>query len=384
MIDLSVIPHSLQPLVGSSSPLERLEGARRFSAGPLDSPWMLGLGLFALALAAVGTVAAVVFCLRRREQQRWARFHTRAERMGLSTEESRLLANLVQLAEMKNPDSALVLDTAFERAAASLTEQRQQAMSPDVRLQTNRAIHSLRVKLGFAHVRQDEEKTHVSSQQIPEASSLELTFSRQALTVGGVALACLPDVLAVLLHTPVECETGDAVRVRYSNLGAVWEFDTFVSEQIDDTVLLDHTERIRFVNRRRFPRIPTEKPGALCPFPFLIEAGEGTLPVFSPATLVEIGGPGLKVRTTQQLNKSDRALVIVHFEANETVQALGRVRRVDETAQEGLWEVVVELVDLASQEVAYVARQTNALAQERTAGGEHRDAEPQAQPAGAH
>ena len=74
----------------------------------------------------------------------------------------------------------------------------------------------------------------------------------------------------------------------------------------DEGLELSHSDNIRFLNRRKFLRATVKKPALIAKFPVLREAFKNMLPKFYKATITEISGPGLRVRTDLELAIGDR------------------------------------------------------------------------------
>ncbi len=352
-----LITEGFMPLAGPLNASEKYDAVRNLPGISLGSPWVWGGAIVLLVVVPI-VIAAVVFTQRagRRKRARES-FRHQASRLGLSGEEQLLLANLAGLAGIKEPRNVLTIESAFDQAAGSR----------DAGDGTGQILESLRTKLGFGTSTGPSRHVSVSSRQIPESASLELTFAGRGSFAGGVVVANLPDALAVMMHTPTQCEIGGKVGIRYSNMGAVWEFDTQIVRVIDATILLKHTDEIRFMNRRRFPRIPTTRQACIAAFPFLVTSGRTDAPRFVRATLDEIAGAGLELQAPLEIEVGERALVVVQMDGERVIQGLCRVRRVEASDQEGLNNIAVEMIELSEPEVALLARETNAAAQRRTA-----------------
>jgi hypothetical protein len=123
--------------------------------------------------------------------------------------------------------------------------------------------------------------------------------------------------------------------LRYSFGASVWEFDSSVVRCNDDILVLNHSDNIRFISRRRFLRVQVNKPAFIAQFPFsktlssnsnnnskkklaikqssANESNNWGPPEFIPATVTELGGPGLRIETNLEVKVGDRVLVIVNL-----------------------------------------------------------------------
>ncbi len=202
--------------------------------------------------------------------------------------------------------------------------------------------------------------------------------------------------LAAELAESVEARAGDLWCVRYAFGVYVWEFDATAVTCTDTRLVLNHTDVVRFVNRRRFPRVAVTMPALVARFPFarrgvssLQAIGGGDegaaalgigaeAPVFVEGTIRELAGPGLRIDLPTQIPPGERVLVVFRPSENPAgdastdfsgegrciVEDIGQVRhsRVTSTGV----SVAVELVGLNEAEVDELVRITNAMASRLT------------------
>ena len=114
----------------------------------------------------------------------------------------------------------------------------------------------------------------------------------------------------------------------------------------------------RSVNRRRFARAPTSRAAYVASFNFEQAGSEPNPPVFMPAALVEIAGPGLKLESLLEAGVGDKVLVGMQFGSGRVVQGQATVRR-SEVSESGLVALAMEMMGLTTSEVAELARETN-------------------------
>jgi len=113
-------------------------------------------------------------------------------------------------------------------------------------------------------------------------------------------------------------------------------------------------------NRRRYRRVATRRPCRIAPFAF--ETGSAMdAPEFVQATLVEIGGTGLKVNAHFAPAAGDRVMVVTQLDDGRAVQGLARVRRVG-SALAGAMDIALEMIGLHPAEVAVLAKETQTAA----------------------
>jgi hypothetical protein len=203
----------------------------------------------------------------------------------------------------------------------------------------------------------------------------------------------------------LESKPGEFWRARYYFGASVWEFDTSVFSCNDDILVLNHSDNVRFVNRRRFLRVPTNKPALIARFPFLktlqpnskkenpevkrnLTKASSNIwgpPEFTPAIVTELGGPGLRIETQLEVKVGDRVVVILKLNEEKNrnsitspnstsqdsifvqdgkiislkiVEDIGQVRHVK--AMQNGFSIAVELTGLSDSDLSELIRTTNA------------------------
>jgi hypothetical protein len=162
-------------------------------------------------------------------------------------------------------------------------------------------------------------------------------------------------------------------------------------------LVLNHGDELRFVNRRRFLRVPVTKPAYVAHFPFaraaaspgpknmksfrMYRSSAGFLesrwgpPEFIPAVVTELAGPGLCIETSLKLQVGDRILVVFRLDEEENQDSTGRKTESDKKAKSKIVEdigavrhikaikngfsIAVELTGLSDANVSELIRATN-------------------------
>jgi hypothetical protein len=343
---------------------DRLQAARRMPPDRLAGFWMWGLIALGAAIAAAAGIALAVAQRRRRRRRAWDSFNRHADQAGLNDEERSFLANLTRLAGLARPNTIFTAEAAFDEAVRhGHLDRLSNAMQKTARA----TVHSLRQKLGFGPPQPVRKAASASTRQIPEGARVELSPRGTLESVEAVLARNDEAGLHVQPVRPATCAPGELLQVRYSNMGTVWEFDAVLRQAETPMLVLEHTEKIRFVNRRRFPRVPTDRKAIVAALPLLRTGGDELAPSFAPATLVEIAGPGLRLRTELPAEIEDRVVAAVRVDDARTLQGPGRVRRVQPAADGHPRELAIELIDLEADEVAQLSRLTNEAAQQNAA-----------------
>jgi len=329
------------------TPTERWKAAGRFGTG-MTEHWFILTGL---AVIIVLTALLLMISYHRVTQGRKVSgqlFVDYAEKRGLSGRERQILLEIANKAGLKRSQAIFSMVGAFDHGAGKMIEESlaQQGAEESKWLRTE--LSFLREKLGF------QKKTSVSigsptklkrpsSRQIPAGKQLHIT-RRKTPDLGDIESTVIKNdnmELTIKLTTPVESKLGEFWRARYYFGVSVWEFDTSVVRCNGDILVLNHSDDMRFISRRRFLRVRVNKPAFIARFPFsrtlppnsvsinkgrTIKQGSANAsdsswgpPEFIPATVTELGGPGLLIETPLEVKAGDRVLVIVNL--SETIDA---------------------------------------------------------------
>lgn len=360
----------IEPLLRSTNARERWSGVRSVVAEEPQSSWLWPL-IILLSLCGLALMLGVLSLARRRTQRRWEEFARQSQRAGLREGELKVLSHMVGLLKLKDPTTILAVDSAFDLGVHRLMQSRKvAAMSEQVHANLAGMLRSMREKLGFRRNEGGEGAggAVMSSRDIPAGTKLTILA-----TDGGEAreaeLLYTDDTQFMVEATqPLTAAEGESLIFRYSTELSLWEFDAAVQKSQGTRMTLGHSFQVRLINRRRFPRVPTDEPAHISLFAFDRSAASAVqeLP-FHPARLVEIAGVGVVMKTDLTPALGERVLVVMEFADEVMVKGLAKVRRVDEPGEQGLRHVAMELTGLTDDEIAEMVRQTN-LAAKRQIG----------------
>ncbi len=383
------------------TPVQRWQAARKFSG----SFWVVLVCVIALIIAAV--LLSMVSSRRKRQERKTTDnlFAEYAAKRGLSQPECQMLLAVARRAGLKRNESIFTLATAFERGSSRLIEQGLSQQTPEVNERLKTELFLLREKLGFKKrnlpsIGSSIKSKKLSTRQIPVGKKLYLTRRRGRRGSGDIESTVVKNSnteLEVKLTTPTKVIFGEFWSGYYYFGASVWEFDTSVVSYDGDIMVLNHTDKVRFINRRRFLRVPTRRQGLIASFPFarkVIESsdvGEGQVgrnkdleepapvtwgpPQFVPAVVTEFGGPGLTMESALKVKEGDRVLVVFNLDGLgdtssrsqgrtdkpgtlKIVEDVGEVRRAQPT-ENGLL-ISVELTGLSDSNVDELIGATNA------------------------
>ena len=408
MIITAVMKTGLNFVVLSLTPVQRWQAARRLNISFMGERWFITACVAAL-IVLTALFVLVTYCRARKERKTANRlFFNYADERGLSPRERHILMYIATQAKLKSKEAIFTMADAFDRGATKIIRAAFALKGKDKRTHLNAELSVLREKLGF------QKRSIISadrfiikrpgSRQIPEDRKLYIT-SLETDDFSNIESVVIENNETELVIDPskrLELKKGEPLCVRYYFGAAVWEFDTSVAGCNDNMLILNHTDNVRFVNRRRFLRVPTNEPAYIAAFPFA-----KTLPVnvstdvkvnppysseynwgppeFVPADVTELAGPGLRVVAPLEVKVGDRVVVIMKLgekrghdlikQANSStlhsdfaghgsskpsrvVEDIGVVRH-SEAVRDG-FSIAVELTGLNETDLSELVRATNA------------------------
>ncbi|MBC8472469.1 MAG: hypothetical protein H8D56_23650 [Planctomycetes bacterium] len=353
-----VITSSINMIILALTPIERWKAAGQQETG-LAEHWFILIGV---ALIIILTVLLLIVSYNRitREQKiNGQLFFDFSEQRGLSGRECQILLKIAQMAGLKRNQAIFSMVSAFDAGAKKMIEECLAKQGAEESKWLRTELSFLREKLCFhknssVSIGSPSKLKKPSSRHILTGKKLYIT-RRTSHNLGDLSdLSDLSDIesivikndnmeLTIKLTTPVESKLGELWRVRYSFGSSVWEFDSSVVRCNDDILVLNHSDNIRFISRRRFLRVQVNKPAFIAHFPFsktlssnnntnskkgpaikqssVLEPDNWGPPEFMPATVTELGGPGLRIESNLEVKVGDRVLVIVNL-SEEKVQDL--------------------------------------------------------------
>jgi hypothetical protein len=377
------------------TPIEKWKAARSFTSNYVVDKGFVLISTIALIVL---IVLFLVVSLRKLKQERKSSdrlFIEYARNMGLSIRECRILLKIAQKAGIRQSESIFTMSSAFDRGTAKVLEEAQAdttAVEENNELRMELAF--LREKLGF---KQETSSTvplgqpaKLSSRQIPIDKKIHITRRKETSDeIEATVIKNSDNELAVQLETPVKIIFGEPWYARYYFGSSVWEFDTSVISYDGDVLVLRHSDNVRFINRRRFLRVPVKLSAFIAIFPFeklSVESSRGDKdeqadrssaawgpPKFVPAVVTELAGPGLRIESSLDVKADERILVVFHLEQEQDAistedgkkevatlkigEAIGDVRHV-EPVEDG-FSIAVELTGLNDSNIDKLVRATN-------------------------
>lgn len=408
MITFPIITTLLNIGALALTPLERLEAARQFDS---NSSFLTHRPFIICALFTIVVLTGLLLLIniRRTRQEKKASnelFLKYAERKGLSARELQIIVAVAAKAKVRQKDDVFTMNNAFNRGVAVIIEESiARGQGPEEIRQLKTELSFLREKLGFRNQFISVAGTagkpkKLSSRQIPEGKTIHITrrMNRVPDEIEAAVIENTEMELTVKLVTPLRINFGEFWRVRYYFGVSVWEFDTTVIGYDGNVLVLNHSDEVRFVNRRRFLRVQVNKPGFIAHFPFektpLVKGESKTgvsaawqslsnrigsflkPPEFVSAVITELAGPGLRIEVPMpiEVKVGDRVLVVFELDKGDTqnqalngktkpsriVEDIGEIKHV-KTIEKG-FSIAVELTGLNDAEITELVCVTNAAA----------------------
>ncbi|MGB2866178.1 MAG: hypothetical protein WBC05_22790 [Sedimentisphaerales bacterium] len=400
MVTASVITTGVNAVFLALTPIERWHAASRIESASADYRLFILLSVAAIIIL---TALFIVTSYKHKVKEQNVTnkvFANYAQRMGLSRLERQILMDIANRTKLRRIESIFTMVTAFDRGATELTKDVLARRGAKASKNLSAQLSVLREKLGF-------EKKHStlagpaansnksSSKQIPTGKQLHMTRRKTGneANIESTVIENNDVELTVKLKVSLESKPGELWSVRYYFGASVWEFETSSISCYGNILVLNHSDNIRFINRRRFLRVPVKKPTFIARFPFArmlqpkSDIGRGTgkdstnisgnswgPPEFVPASVTELAGPGLRIEAPLEVKVGDRVLVILKLSEEE--DQIPNSQRTGKTAPEKIVEdigevrhtksikngfsIAVELIGLSDPNISELIRATNA------------------------
>ena len=388
MTIVPVITGCLNDLVLALTPRERWAALSNNHNNPLTDKWFIITGAATIVILSI--LFFIITIKRRKFEQTSSTnlFDKYSLERGLSEDEDQLLTDIAKKAGLKRSESIFTMVTAFDRGASAVKKSFSGNHQTPEYYQMKSILESLRQKLGFtkqaSFSRGKPNKSKQLSSKDVQTGKQVLITRRSGQTAGGIEATVVENTeseFIIEIAEQIKISFGEFWCVRYFQGSSIWEFDTSVLSYDGSRLILRHNDNVRFINRRRFLRVPVIMPAFIARFPFDmvrtetipqdidedsedydIEQGHAPIwgpPEFVPAVVTELAGPGLRIESTLDVIVGDRVLVVFNLgqhkesgsarradqlESCDIAEDIGTVRHV-KTVQNGL-SMAVELTGL--------------------------------------
>jgi len=415
MVIMSVVTAGAGIAVSVISPTERWYAASRLGGDLLVGGWFVPVAVGAIVVLTLLFIA-VSYGRAAKDRVSGSRlFQAYAEKRGLSSRECQILLDIAARSKLKRLESIFTMPTAFDRGAARARDNIFKSDGTEAGKRFGADLSILRDKLGFrkpipAPGGMATPTGKPGTRQIPIGKKLYIRPS-ETLNLEEVEATVIKNdnlEFAVVLSESQEMSPGQLCRAQYYFGAAVWEFDASVISCHAGILVLNHTDEVRFINRRRFLRVSVNRPAFIARFPFartVVSDNDysredskdlSTLwgpPQFVPAAVTELAGPGLRVEAPLEVKVGERVVVILKVSDEErressagrkdgslppvsaqksrnttpsrVVEDIGQVRHIE--AIQGGFSIAVELTGLSDSNVDELVRATNAASMKTVA-----------------
>ncbi len=333
MTEAFLINAGLKIFIISSTPVQRWQAARWFDI-TLGERWFIAASVAVLVILTL--LFIVVTYNHSKEEQRAANrlFYQYADERGLNPRERHILMYIATKAKLKHKESIFTMADAFDRGATKIIRASITLKGTNKRRHLSAELSVLREKLGFRKRNPASADTLITnrpnSRQIPKDKKLYITSleTGEVNNIESVVIENNDVELTVETAQALGIKQGESLCIRYYFGASIWEFETSVIGCIDNILILNHNDNVRFVNRRRFLRVPIQESAYIAAFPFARTLPDNVNskldsdssnssgnawgpPDFVPADVTELAGPGLRVVAPLEVKVGDRVVVIL-------------------------------------------------------------------------
>ncbi len=394
-----LILNGMHGLILALTPTERWQAARTPPQGLMTNRWFILICIVALVVLTAMLFWVSLQRIRQENRKSDRVLIDLAEKKALTVRECQILQMIAKRSGTRRPESVFSNRAAFERGAVQAIEKTLAGRGSQEKQRLITEVSLLRGKIGFGKefsALGATQSKSLSSRQIPERKRVTLipTGNGEAKAVEAIVHRNRNHELCLQVDDTIKVTFGTLWSVRYFLGASVWEFDTSVLSYDGVVLVLTHSDHVRFVNRRRFLRVPVIRRALIASFPFKqrVECSDADSmakkhssksmplhpidaygsPEFTAATVTELGGPGLRIETTLDVKTGDRVLVVFDLEVeplvsediphperrSRLIEDIGEVRHVK--GMDGCVSIAVELSGLKDTDVNELIRATNA------------------------
>lgn len=350
---------------------QKLAALRKFGQTPtiFTNKWFI---LSCASLVFVLIMVLVTISKYRLEKARKLKreiFLEKADRNGLTPDETKLLVEITRRSGLKHPNNIYTMPEAFDSGSAIIMQHLfEKGKCLDERKRYYAEIMDVREKLGFTKSQSSTavlagKNGKLSSRQIPVGKKLTLTSNDSAGTTFDAMLAESDDMtFTVAGDVEVLAKPGQSWRVRYRFGAGTWQFNSMILDCQGNAIVLSHSDKVRFVNSRRFLRVAADFPALVADYSCMRKcfSEPQMLPTYYHAKVVELSGPRVKLTTSADIKENSRLLVSFRVDETTLVQDVAEVRSVEEEI--GGLRADVDLIGLDEKTISKLVKATNTAA----------------------
>ncbi len=371
-MQISLIPQLFTGLAVALTAKQRLHAMSNLQQGDtiFTNKWFIVLGLSLVVVLSVILLCVRKLRLERDSEKQEREFKENCHRFNFTTDERRIFEAVVERSGLRNRNSIFTMPDVFDSGAGKLMQEVFSAgLDINQRKRLNVTVNSIKNKLGFkkrtyAFTVRSSKTKGLTSRQIPVGKRLSVarSGSDDNTRCEGVVVSSDEIEMVVKTEQPLLGTAGEKWNVHYKQGASVWEFDVLALHCDGDQLVFNHSDKIRFINRRRFLRVAVDLPAMVTKFESLRSSWEEErkmemLPEFYRAKVRELSGPGLKLETNMDVKNGERILVIFELDEKRIVQDVGEIRGIRKEGDHRL--IGVELVGLTDFAVDELVKATN-------------------------
>mgnify|MGYP006283745293 CR=1 FL=1 len=356
---IATLVTSLLASTETLSPYQRWQALRRI--GQMPTPRLVWVGVIAvITLVSAGCLAYWLWRQVTESRRGRRALQQAAVRAGLSEAERETLFRVAELAELKQPDSVTSMPEAFDRGVEAMINQTDAAAFNQAHGRPPEAVvAALREKLGLKRGSNFRTPARNLLDGFGKGTEVQVSRTREPANFPALVAGAGDDPLAFWLEpdVPAHCHPEEVWSIRRTEEGLLWEFSATVLRRSGNRVLLRVLSDARYINRRRFPRVPTRQKALMGELSLFSEAKGLTGPEMTAATVIDLGGPGMLLESRLRIREGRKVFLVAEAGDGQVLRAFGTVVR--SIYRSGRWRTAVELSGLSPAEVSQLVRQTN-------------------------
>jgi hypothetical protein len=358
MVIESAMEAFFNAIVLALTPIQRWGATRRLDVNPDAARWLIMIAVVALVVLTI--LFFIVSYLRRLEWKRISKelFVEYANKRGLSEQERQILLRIAKAARLKQDGAIFTMSKTFDYEAAKMVEKNLARYGQEASSKLRMELLLLREKLGFkiissASIGSTMKPAKMSSRRIPVGKNIYIR-QLKGPELGEVKATIVKNdgmEFTIQFSDSIKSTVGETLRVHYYFGSTFWEFDTSVISVDGERWVLNHSDDVRFINRRAFPRVTVNRPAFIARFEFLnqltinLESDDKKnsskteklmceTPQFVPAVITELAGSGLRIETGLKVTPGNRVLVVFSLEEKKVQRLIAGTNRGEEISFE--------------------------------------------------
>jgi len=374
MVTQSLVPGLADTLIAALTPAQRFQALRNFqNPNPLTDHRFITGGLILVGILLVLLILVHYWqrIVKGRSAKTW--FISLSKSHHLTWNEQKLLRQICHYADLVQIDAIFTMPDNFEKGVNELLNEKTLDIHADIE-QLQAAVTVLRAKLGYG-VQNSAINNGLavaaitSTRQISPGTKIRVNRRKNATSGWMDAVITGNSDGDFTAQLPVNLgQISSGVWILQYDCGPiVLEFEAPVLNYQAGELSLGHTENIRVVSRRRFPRVPFESQALIALYQFDLGV-EFDVPRFYKARVKQLAGPGMLVESTIKVSVGNRVLIIMGLPNGNFVQDVAIVRHV-RPVDRGL-SIAVEITGAKGKEFDELVEATNLVAHKMSMNNE--------------